>query len=384
MEFRFTPEQEAFRRQLVGFLQEELTNYHIADYTWGDTYDPAFTRRLGEKGYIGLAWPREFWGGGRSLVDLQICTEEMTYRGAPMMGHWIAERLVAPALIGCGSPEQRAVLLPAIRSGEIMCCVGLAEPHAGSDLAAIETRAVEKAGYFEVNGQKLFITGGQWSRWCMLLARTGTPESRHRGLSALLVDMKSPGITVQPLASLYGNYPFSHIFFDSVRVPTSMLVGEKNAGFKITTTFMNHDRSSVELIGICRRVFESLMKYCHNTGAGHKIEVRQRLAELAVEIEVGRWICYRAGWLLDQGKPMDVESSIAKVYASDLMQRVANEALRIYQLNGIAIRESPEAHKIEWLQHLYMNCLARSIGGGSDEMMRHVIAQWGLGLGGGI
>ncbi|MBI4289300.1 MAG: acyl-CoA dehydrogenase family protein [Chloroflexi bacterium] len=380
MDFQFTPEQETFRRELADFLLTELKNYLIADYTWGDCYDPAFTRRAGEKGYIGLAWPKRLWGGGRSMVDLHICTEEMTYRGAPMMGHWIAERLVAPAVIACGTPEQQALVLPPIARGEIACCVGLAEPQTGCDIGGAETRAVEKDGYFEVNGQKMFITGGQWCRYCLLLARTGTPESRHRGLSLLLVDMRSPGITVNRLACLYGDYPFSHIFFDNVRVPGTMLVGEKNGGFKITTTFMNHDRSSVELIGICRRLIDALVRYCQDTGAGRDARVRQRLAGLATETEVGKWICYRAAWLLDRGRPMDVESSIAKVYASDLMQRIANEALRICRLRGIAVAGRTGALNVEWLQKLYMNCLARTIGGGSDEMMRNVVAQWGLGL----
>lgn len=364
---------------MADFLEAELDG-HTADYTWGDCYDPAFTRRAGEKGYIGLAWPKDLWGGGRGMVDLQICTEEMTYRGAPMMGHWIGERLVAPALIACGTPAQRAQLLPAISRGEVSCCVGLAEPQAGSDLGGLETRAVEKDGHFEVTGQKLFITGGKWCQWCLLLARTGTVESKHRGLSLLLIDMKSPGITVRPLASLYGTYPFSHIFLDNVRVPVTSLVGDRNAGFKITTTFMNDDRSSVELIGISRRVTNALIRYSRETGAASNALVCNRLANLTVEIEVGRWLSYRVGWLQDQGKPVDVESAMAKTYNSELMQRVADEAMRILQLWGIAGNGKTGELNAETLHRLYMNCLARTIGGGSSEVMRNVIARWGLGL----
>lgn len=382
MDFRFTPEQEALRQEVADFLETEAKqgSFQPADYTWGDAYDPAFARRAGEKGLIGLAWPREYGGRGGSIIDLLLCTEEMTLRGAPITGYWIAERLVAPALIGCGTPEQRALFLPAIRRGELAFCMGLAEPGAGSDMASVETRAEARDGHFVVNGQKLFITGAHWSDWCFLLVRTGTPESRHRGLSVLLVDMKSPGVSVRPLASLYGTYPFNYIFLDNVSVPQRCLLGEKNTGWAITTTYMNYDRSSVELIGICRRVLNDLVEFAGSNALKNNAAVRQRLAELAVETEVGRWLCYRIGWQHDQGKPVDAETAIAKTFVSELMQRLANEGLRIYQLHGVAAWGEPGAEKSGWLQNFYMNCLARTIGGGSSEIMRSVLAQWGLGM----
>ncbi|MBI4289301.1 MAG: acyl-CoA dehydrogenase family protein [Chloroflexi bacterium] len=385
MDFWFSPSEHSFREEVRSFLDEERRRgaFEPSNYTLMEAYSPSFTGKLADRGWIGLAWPKEHGGAGRSHIEQLILTEELMLAGAPVACHWLAERQVGPAIIASGTPEQQRAFLPGILKGQVTFCMGLAEPGAGSDLASLQIQAQEKANSFMVDGQKTLIMGADKAQYIFLLARTGATESRHRGLSVLLVDLRSPGITIRPLVSAYGERSFNDIFFDNVEVPRRNLLGEKNGGWLIATQQLSLDKSSIELVAICRRVLHDLtLEYIRGVREGlvGDMVIRHAMAEMSVEIEVSRWLSYRVAWMQNRGLIPEVETSTAKVFGSELTQRLANEGMKMLGLLGQLADGSGTAPMKGWLANWYLSTLGRTIGSGTSEIQRTIIAQRGLGL----
>lgn len=385
MDFWFSPQEEDFRQEVRSFLKDEERNgtYEPVNYTLLEAYSRPFSRRLAQRGWIGLAWPMEHGGAGRSYIDQLILTEELMLAGAPVGSHWMAERQVGPAIIACGTPEQKQKFLPPILKGELTVCIGMAEPGAGSDLACLQTDAKEMDDCFLVNGRKTFIMGADMSDFIFLLVRTGTADSRHKGLSVLLANLRSPGITIRPQLSASRGCSFNDIFFNNVRIPKENLLGEKNGGWVIATQELTLDRSSVELVAICQRVLHDLVvEYVRGVREGlvGDVLVRHRLAQMAIEVEVARWLSYRVAWMQSRGPAPQKETSMAKVFGSELMQRLANEGMRMFGLMGQLRTDSKLAPMKGWLENWYLSTLGRTIGMGTSEIQRNIVAQWGLSL----
>ncbi|MBI4289297.1 MAG: acyl-CoA dehydrogenase family protein [Chloroflexi bacterium] len=385
MDFSFTPEQLAFREEIRRFLAAELDHGQFPRISYGastpEAFSRPFSRLVAQKGWTGLAWPKEHGGQGKSFVDQLIYTDEMVFGGAPVACHWLAERQVGPALMSSGTGEQRREFLPRILAGDMAFCLGISEPGAGSDMASMQTKASDEGEYFVINGQKTFNGGADLADYVLLVARTGAPDSRHRGLSTFLVDLKLPGVTVQPMATVFGTRPLNNIFFDNVRLPRRYLLGPKNGGWLIATVQLNFDRSAVEFVSTCRRVLTDLVNFVQQRrGYSTPPLVRQRLAELAVDIEVGHWLSYRVAWLQSQGLSPEVETSMAKVFNSELMHRVATEGIRILGLYGNLIIGSKLAPLEGWLADWCPMTLGRRVASGASEIQRNIIAQRGLAL----
>lgn len=385
MDFCFSPQEDDFRQEVRSFLGEERKrgDYQPTNYTLLETFSPAFTRRLAEKAWIGLAWPTEAGGGGRGFVEQLILTEELMMAGAPVACHWLAERQVGPAIIASGTAQQKEAFLPRILRGEITFSMGLAEPGAGSDLACLQTQAQEVGDHFIVNGQKTLIMGAHKADYMFLLARTGASDSRHRGLGVLLVDLTSPGISIRPLLGSSGGHTFNDVFFDNVRVPQENLLGPKDGGWLIATQQLALDRSSIELVAVCQRVLHDLvLEYIRGIRdglVGDQI-IRRSLAEMAVEIEVSRWLSYRVAWMQSRGLTLEIETSMAKVFASELMQRLANEGMKMLGLLGLLCEGSKLAPLKGWMETWYLSVTGRTIGSGTSEIQRNIMAQRGLGM----
>lgn len=385
MDFCFSPHEDDFRQEVRTFLDEERRRgaYEPANYTLLETFSPPFTRRVAEKGWIGLAWPREMGGGGRSFIEQLVLTEELMISGAPVACHWLAERQVGPAIIASGTAQQRQAFLPRILRGEIIFCMGLAEPGAGSDLACLQTQAQEAGDHFVVNGQKTLIMGAHKSDYMFLLARTGAPDSRHRGLAVLLVDLTSPGISIRPLLSASGGHTFNDVFFDNLKVSRESLLGPIDGGWLIATQQLALDRSSIELVAVCQRALHGLVtEYVRGVREGLVGDqiIRRNLAEMAVEIDVSRWLSYRVAWMQSRGLTPEIETSMAKVFASELMQRLANEGMKMLGLLGLLGEGSKLAPLRGWMENWYLSVIGRTIGSGTSEIQRNIMAQRGLGL----
>ena len=384
MDFRFTPEQERFRQEVRAFADQELTpDFRQRLRATGDEgwlgYSAEFSKKLAQRRWIGLAWPKEYGGKELSALDRAIFVEELAARDAPMGYHIFGERQVGLSLIHHGTEEQRRTYLPAIIRCEICFCVGMSEREAGTDLANVQTRAVPDGDDYIIDGHKIWTTHAHRADMCWLVVRTNPNVAKHKGISILLVDMKSPGITAQPMLDIAGGIHFNEVFFDSVRVPRSNLVGEENQGWYILAENLDFERAGIErIVGgelIFRQAVE-LFKTAPKRGTAREESLRLRLAELAVELEVWRILAYKVAWLQSLGQTPTTEIGISKVYGSEWVQRTTLTALRLVRLYGAAA--SPELQ--ERAIFSYLAAAGDTIRAGTSEVLRNVIAQRGLSL----
>jgi alkylation response protein AidB-like acyl-CoA dehydrogenase len=387
MEFGFTPEQERLRSEIRDFLESELKkgSFESGVNQWLRGYSPEFSRKLAERGWIGLNWPREYGGGGLGDIERMICAEEMLRYGAPVAFHWIGERQIAQALLVYGTEEQRREYLPGIARAEISFCLLFSEPEAGTDLASVKTKATEGDNGFILNGQKVWTSGGHHADYGWLLARTDPEAPKHKGLSEFILDMKLPGITTRPLIDMTGSHHINEIFFDGVLMPGDTLVGEKNSGWKQLMAQIDHERSGLERVMGNYAVLIGLLRYCRSTERDGQLLfdqplIRQKVSELAIEFEVGRLLVYRVAWLLSRGSSPTYEAAMAKVYGTEFEQRLTRVAMEILGLHAQLIPGYTPAPLGGKASSDYLTSLSYTLQGGTSETMRNIVAMRGLGL----
>ncbi|MCS7275920.1 MAG: acyl-CoA dehydrogenase family protein [Dehalococcoidia bacterium] len=393
MEFRFSPEEEAFRQEVREFLRREWSE----DAAGGGAESPLgygggrgldeirrFQKKLAQKGWLTLAWPKEYGGMGASVMKQVIFNEEMAYHRAPQQLGVGPDR-VGPTIILYGTEEQKREHLPPIANAEVIWCQGFSEPGAGSDLASLQTTAVEDGDYFVVNGQKIWTSLAHVADWMILLARTDPDAPKHRGISYFLVDMRTPGITVRPLIDMTGRHAFNQVFFDNVRVPRKNLVGELNRGWYVAAATLDFERSGINRVMAGVRLYEELVEYARETVRdGRPLmalpTVRHKLAELRIEFEVGRLLAYRVAWVQAQGRIPNQEASMSKLFGSELQQRLARAGMEIMGLGGQLRPGSRWAPMAGRIADYYLGAVATTIAAGTSEVMRNIIAIRGLGL----
>lgn len=387
MEFGFTPEQERLRREIRDFVESELAQgtFDVAVNQWVRGYSPEFSRKVAERGWIGLTWPREYGGGGLGDIERLVYAEEMLRYGAPVSFHWMGERQIGQALIACGTEEQRREFLPRITRAEISFCLLFSEPEAGTDLASVKTRARETEDGFILDGQKVWTSGGHHADYGWLLARTDPDVPKHKGLSEFILDMTLPGITVRPLIDMTGGQHVNEVFFDSVLVPKNTLVGQKNGGWKQLMAQIDHERSGMERVMGDYAVLTGLLNYCRTTRRNGELLsdkplIRNKLAQLAIEFEIGRLLIYRVAWLLGQGRSPTYEAALAKVCGTEFQQRLARSAMEILGLHGQVLPGSDCAPFGGIAAWDYSVSLSYTLQGGTSETMRNIVAMRGLGL----
>lgn len=391
MDFKFSAEEEAFRKEVRDFIHQELPADWRGTVGWEQATDEheelarGFSRKLSEKRWLTATWPKEIGGLGLSHTLGSIFMEEMAYHRATR-GWTPGSSIVGPTILIYGTEEQKRQHLPPILEGRVNWCQGFTEPIGGSGVANCQTRAVEDGDDFVVNGQKTFIGGADFADWCYLIVRTNVDVPKHKGLSYLLVDMKSPGITVRPFRNMLGAHHFNDVFFDDVRVPKKNLLGEKDRGWYITVATLDLERHVVmAATGECRRLLEDLVAYCKETKQNGKAlaqdaVIRRKLAEWAIEIKVLRLLNYRVVWMADRGIIANYEASMAKLYASELAQRLANTGMEILGLYGQLRQESKWAPLAGTIASLCLSSPSQTIQGGTSEIHRNVIATRGLRL----
>ena len=386
MDYRFTPEEEAFRQEVRTFLRAELPEdwdydpFEIRAEDW--EFARAFTRKLAARKWIAPAWPGEYGGLGLDYMKQVVLSEEMSYHRAPNTS-LIGVTYAGPTIIVYGNDEQKRQFLPGITSGEIVWCQGYSEPNAGSDLASLQARAVKDGDDYVINGTKVWSSSAHKANWCFFLARTDTEAPKHKGISYFVCPMDTPGITVNPLVNMADEHVFNEIVFDNVRVPAKYLVGEENRGWYIGMTTLDFERSNISTAAQHRRSFEQLAGYVreqrpvrNGDGAG----VKAKLAELAIENEVGRYLSYRVASIQSHGLIPNYESSAAKVYHSEAGQRLARSGLQVMGLFGQLREESKHARLAGRFARMYLTTVGSTIAAGTSEIMRGIIAQRGLGL----
>lgn len=393
MDFSFTQEQEQFRLEVREYLQREVPSrwkelgYQIweeTDESWAITQE--WNQKLGKKGWLALTWPKEYGGLERSHVEQLILDEEMAAIGTPTgVETAITIGWVCPTIMIFGSEEHKKEYILRAAKGKITFCLGYSEPNAGSDLAAVRTTAVEDGDEFVINGQKVWTSIAHRADYCWLAARTDPDVPKHKGMSMFVVDMKSPGITVRPLINILGFHSFNELFFDNVRIPKTNLVGEKNKGWYQLAIALDFERSGVGTPARVKRSIEGLVQYCKETKRNGKLlaedpMIKRKLAQLAVDAEVLRLLCYRITMMQTKGKVPNYEASVTKVFGSELLDRLSNVAMQILGPFSQLDRGSKWAALDGGIVRSFLTSPSIGIGGGTSEIMRSIIAVRGLGL----
>jgi alkylation response protein AidB-like acyl-CoA dehydrogenase len=390
VDFRFTEEQERFRQEVRSFLDQELpldwvgyvgctTGDHVAPVSDGWQVFKDIARKLGEKGWLSLFWPKEYGGQDWPFVDCLVFFEEVARRGSPGYNP-VACKMLAPTIIDYGTEEQKKRFLGPMARGEEFWCESFSEPGAGSDLASLQARAVKDNDHFILNGQKTWSTFANYSDWCCLLARTAADSTRYKGLSFFLVDMSTPGVTVSPINNMAGEPSFCEIFFEDARIPVENMLGNENEGWKVAQSLLAYERTSIEFIAMVKSVIERLTVYLEANPRLKSEHNRQLLAELAIDTEVGRLMNYRVAWLHDQGLPADWPAAMAKLRATELYKRAAGTAMQILGLYGQLGKEDALAPLKGWVEQLYLVSYGGPIAAGTSEIQKNIIALRGLGL----
>ncbi len=388
MDFSFSARDLAFADEARAWLEANVPAAWRRDHAWTRTDDPLWIhiarewqRKLFDGGWAAIAWPREHGGRGATVIERWLFDEQLDRVGAPRPVTASYVDLIGPAILHHGTPAQRDRFLRPLLSGEELWCQGFSEPGAGSDLASLRTRADRRDGGFVVNGQKVWTSHGDIADWCFLLCRTEPDAPKHKGVSLLLVDMKTPGISVRPLQQMTGDAEFCEVFFEDVIVPGDRMVGAPGAGWSIAMGILAHERGPVWTFTFQRKIrrsFARLVRLARERPGGSVLadaRVRQRLAQAYIEVELLRLVGYRSlTHLLRTGHP-GVESSIEKILGSETDQRlleVASEVLGPYLGSGDG--------DVATLSRQYLYARSETIMGGTSEIQRNVIAQRILGL----
>ena len=368
MDFNFTTEEKDFRAQVRAFLDREVSDEFLSDLEEQDEVDFSreFTRKLAQKGWLAMAWPKEYGGGGATTMEQLIFNEEMGYHHAPTGGHRQGISLIGPCLIAHGTEEQKRKYLPPITAGEVVWCQGFSEPNAGSDLASLQCQAVEDGDDIVITGQKVWTTNGHRADWCHLLARTDPDAPKHKGISYFLMDMKSPGITARPLLNMLASRDFGEIFFDEVRVPKENILGEKNRGWYVSQTTLNFERSGITWPASAKRDLELLIEYAKETKRnGQSLAqdplVRHKLTESKGQIPI-------------------YEAAMSELFGSELLKRLGNVGMQILGLFGPLERGSRWAPLRGRIARDYQFSLGLTIARGTSEIQKNIIAWRGLEL----
>ena len=393
MNFRLSESEERLRAEACRFLTKELGTTHTSEpRPMPPGYMPArdFERKLGERGWLALSWPPEYGGGGRPVTEQFIVEEEVALHGGPASDA-IARVIVAPLLMTRGSEEQKRRYLPPLARGEITFCLGYTEPEAGSDLASLQTRAVADGDDYVISGRKLFTSGADDSDYCWLAARTDPGARKHAGLSVLIVPMQSPGVEIGPLLNLLDEEWFNEVTFDGVRVPRGELVGGENQGWGVLTSALGVERITIYRAFVHMRMLWSLVRQAKGDRDGQRSlrqaqgrlwddpRVRQRLAALSADFEVARLLLWRAIGLHERGEEFRAQAAMVKLFNTELAQRLYTTGMEMLGPSAVVMA----GRRALWegaLPHAYLSAVQDTIGAGSSEVQREIIALRGLGL----
>ena len=369
---------EQVRAEVRAFLAEELAagSFRTHVDTWLSGVDPAFSRKLGERGWLGMTWPKEYGGHERTAMERYAVTEELLAAGAPVAAHWIADRQSGPNLLRYGTEEQRQTLLPRIAAGECYFVIGMSEPDSGSDLASIRTKASRDAnGDWVVSGAKVWTSNAHHAHYAITLVRTAPadPANRHAGLSQLLVDLSLPGITVNPIRILDGGHHFNEVVFDDVVVPGDMLLGEEGNGWHQVTAELAFERSGPERFLSTYPLIAELARRAADSEDPAQLATLGRLSARLLAL---RQMSLRIAGALDRGELPDIPAALVKDVGTTFEADVIDEVRRAVDVPAALDSPDPLGRALAEAQ---LHAPGYTLRGGTNEILRGIVAR-GLGL----
>jgi alkylation response protein AidB-like acyl-CoA dehydrogenase len=382
MELRATPAERALQDEVRAFLAEQRLTPGELPHALDDRMEVLreWQAACHRAGYVGRAWPEAFGGGGRPAVEQIVVDQELAAAGAPEFVNVVGLDVLGPSLLRFGTDEQRGRYIPGILSAEEIWCQGFSEPDAGSDLASLRTRAVEQDDCFVLSGQKTWVSWGQYARWCGVLARTDETVARHKGISMLIIDMRSPGVEVRPMTQITGHAEFCELFLDDVVVPKENLLSERGDGWKIAMHTLGHERGTAALprqvklrTWLDRLVRETGRRELDGAPLAADPETQTALARAFVGIEVLRHHAYRTVGEFLNGGAVGPDSSSVKLLMAEAEQRLAATGL---ELLGPSLQDAEPAHAAEddFWQETYLYSRAATVYGGTQQIQRDIIA----------
>jgi len=394
MDFRLSAEEEAFRKEVQDFIRENVP----ADWpgvdpdTWQEDgveevhhFGQEIKKKLAAKGWIGLTWPKKYAGQEQPLIKQMIRDEELIYRGVPGLDP--ANLLVGgPTILLSGTEEQKEKYIPAICRGEIKFAEGMSEPNAGSDLANLSTKAIEQDDCYLLNGQKIWQSGAHLADYSLAWVRTDLEVPARKGISCIIIPLKSEGVTMRRLTHMSGCPSFNEIFYDNVKIPKENIVGGKNNGWGVLlATLANERTAGKNFIVNARRDLDLMVKFCKETEVnGQPLAkdplVRNRLAKMSVDLDVGRTLCYRLDWKVLNGEPVMAEGSRLKLYGGQLIKRMADLGIQLLGQYGQLNENSKWVQLKGRMEYLYMASIGMNFAGGTNEITRNTVAKAALGM----
>lgn len=392
MNFKLSAEERAFVESVRAFLDEEAKREDAHEIMAPDrdahsqlADSPerrAFNRRMAERGYLGMSWPKEYGGKDMPGIYEYLLNEELALRGAPLIGKGVG--CIGKTIIRHGSPELKREFLPLILKGEIEFALGYSEPSAGSDLASLKLQAVRDGEEWVLNGQKIFSTSAHFADWYWVAARTDPKAPKHKGISVFLVPMNHPGLTVHEIKTM-GNHRTNQVFFDNVRIPADRLVGKLNEGWTYVCEALDFERFTLYTVNPLLRKFERALEAIRTVRREGRLlcedpVVRRDAARLAAEVETAKMLQRRVIAAAGKGRVPAVEAAMYKVFSTRLGQQITDFVLDLLGPCGV-LRKGDE-HAVDggvW-EHFYQTTPLDTIGGGSSEIQKNIIARRGLGL----
>ena len=402
MDWNDSPAQAGFRASVRQLIVDRLPERYRGGKSEGDgdgvewmvdrrSPDPAarqaaaeWAAAIAERGWIAPHWPIEYGGAGLTPMEQMIYNQEMALAAAPRRVGGQGVSQFGPALVVHGTPEQKQEHIPKILAGEVIWGQGFSEPGAGSDLAALQTRATRDGDEYVINGQKIWTSGGHLADWLYVLCRTDQDAPKHRGISLIMVDKSTPGITVRPLVNMAWVHHFNEVFFEDVRVPVANRVGEENRGWYVSMTLLDYERSNITGAVSARRQLRRLIDYVNGDGAaqsrvGEYSSIRNAVADRYIESEVLFNFSFRIISMQERGMIPNYEASVNKLFNSELQQRLANTGMKALGLHSNLWDEQRAPLKASFTR-AYCVTVSSTIAAGTSEIQRGIVATRGLGL----
>jgi len=386
MELDFSPEQKKFRDDLRDYFNKMMTPELFTELRGdGEGGGPLFRKAMkdmGRDGLLGVGWPTEFGGQGRTPMDQFIFADEVQSAGFPLP--FLTLNTVGPTIMQYGTDAQKAEILPRILAGEIFFAIGYSEPSAGTDLASLRTAGVREGDEWVINGQKMWTSLAAYADYVWLAVRTDPDVPKHRGLSMFLVPTNTDGYSRQSIMTV-GGVSTNATFYDNVRVPDSSLIGGESNGWSLITGQLNHERISLTSIGPIRRNLRDVIDWARDTKIdGERVVdkswVRQNLARVYAKVQVVRLMNWRQAWAAQEGQPHPAAASAVKVFGSELNIEAYRALMEITSARANISSESPGAILQGRIESAYRNGLILTFGGGTNEVQRDIIAMAGMGL----
>jgi alkylation response protein AidB-like acyl-CoA dehydrogenase len=388
MDFTLSPKIEQTRAEFRSWLHSNLPDLR----RWKQLRDHGPVRdrieflkewehRLYDGRWMAVHFPSEYGGRDASLLEHLAVHEEMVRVAAPPLINGPSISIFGPTLLVFGRPEQKQRYLPKLLSAEEVWCLGFSEPNAGSDLASLRTRAARDGDEWVLNGQKVWTTYANQADYCMFLVRTDPEAPPHKGISCLIVPLRTPGVIVRPLREMTGDTDFNEVFLDNARVPADSVVGEVNKGWQVIMTALGHERGTLLLVDHMRRQedMERLTKVIRWRGKSADRTLRQQFAQFQIEVEIMKLHCFKVMSDLEQGRPQS-DVSILKLYGTELVQRLDDFALSVQGPYAQLWRGAPQVVDDGRWQYGWLMARAGTIASGTSEVQRNIIAQRLLGL----